>query len=114
MNKFRSAIERIRIVPAIGFGALVFTVTYLATNYPDTKLQDGVTFEEDGTAVAGREFGDGWIDIRCSTSGKMIVEVVDRNWVAEDRKILNHDACDNKRLDAGDISQAELWEIIDA
>jgi hypothetical protein len=80
----------------------------LATNLPEEpKPQDGITFERDGTALAGRESDSGWIDLSCD-DGILKVLVVNNEWEVEDKDEFKHPACENGKLEVGQISVAEI------
>jgi hypothetical protein len=106
MSKIRDLVNELRVVPVAGAAILVGTVIYLVNSYPDTALQDGITFEEDGTALAGRESGaEGWLDLQCSANGEVVVRVVNASgWQVTQVESFEHSSCS----DDGDLKPGEL------
>jgi len=110
MNKVLQTLDKIRIVPAISVVAILGIGAYLASNTPDEKQQDGIVFEKDGTAVAGRESGkDGWLDLICNESGRVVVKVVNSyGWEVVSEDSFQDDSCEDGKLEEGEISADDI------
>jgi len=101
--------DHIRPVHIVGVSALVAVAITFATSKPETKLQDGITFEEDGTAITGRESGQGWLDLKCGESGRVVVKVVnERGWQIVDQGSFANSACDNGELEPGELTMDDI------
>lgn len=75
-----------------------------------TTTKQGITYEEDGTALTGRESGEGWLDLKCK-SGEVVVRVVnDYAWEIVDEGSFPDDACDDNKLKPGELSMGDIPE----
>lgn len=113
MNLFRKALGEIRVVPTVGAIIIAGLIGFLAVNYkdePNAKLQDGITFEGDGTAVSGRETTEGWLDLSCNKAGEVVVKIVDSDWKVEEEGSFKNSACDDGDLSAGELSVVDIPE----
>ncbi len=114
MNLFQKALREVRVVPTIGAVVIGGLVAFLVTQYPDdprAQLRDGITFEQDGTALAGRESAEGWLDLKCDEAGRVTVEVVNsQGWEVINKGRFDHPACDDRELQTGEISLSDIPE----
>ncbi len=111
MNRTREILDNIRPVPVIGTAIVLGLATYLVTNPPkEAKTKDGITFERDGTAISGTESGKGWLDLVCSEGGELTIRVVNPQWQTLSEGQFATKACDDTKLEAGEITRDDIPE----
>ncbi|MDQ5913411.1 MAG: hypothetical protein QG623_29 [Patescibacteria group bacterium] len=115
MNLLQKALREVRIVPAIGTVVVGVLVVLLITEHPDdpqTQLRDGITFEQDGTAVAGRAAGEGWLDLECNELGRVVVTSMEPSLEEADKGSFSSSACEDGDLSPGELNLDDIPEAL--
>lgn len=108
MSKF-SRMPRIELrgkAPALAaLGTLAGVLVGIAACFPEAEdpeepiviERDGITFEEDGTAIAGRVSGrEGWVDVSCIYQDLEFRVVQEQDWKpVKSGRLEGHRVCDD-------------------
>lgn len=120
MNRFLR-MPRIDLRPRLPVVALLGTVAGVAVAivacFPEAEdpaviERDGILFEEDGTAIMGREPFGGYIDLECELEGILTAVVVNREGEKVKSIKFQSNACADQDLVEGELAAGDIPEVI--